>query len=98
MRILICSDGTESAAKPICLAAILAGPWQTETTLLGIAEASGDEPALRAALETEAEKLRGFGVSPKLVLRRGEPVSEILRETTSTQYDFTIIGAERKGN
>ena len=53
---------------------------------------------MRAALETEAEKLRGFGVSPKLVLRRGEPVSEILRETTSTQYDFTIIGAERKGN
>jgi nucleotide-binding universal stress UspA family protein len=97
MRVLICSDGTDSADKPIRLGGLLAGPCQAETTLLGIAEASGDEGALRAALESEAEKLRAFGVSPKLVLRTGEPIREILRQTTSTQYDLTIIGAERKG-
>jgi nucleotide-binding universal stress UspA family protein len=97
MRILICSDGTDPADKPIRLGGLLAGPCQAETTLLGIAEVSGDEGPLRAALESEAEKLRGFGVSPELVLRTGEPIREILHQTTSTQYDLTIIGAERKG-
>ena len=98
MRILICSDGTDPADKPIRLGGLLAGPCQAETTLLGIAETPGDEAPLRIALECEAEKLGRFGVSPELVLRRGEPVREILHQTTSTQYDLTIIGAERKGS
>ena len=97
MRILICSDGTDPGDKPVRLGGLLAGPCQAETTLLGIAEGSGDEGPLRVALESEAEKLRGFGVSPELVLRTGEPIREILHQTTSTQYDLTIIGAERKG-
>jgi nucleotide-binding universal stress UspA family protein len=97
MRILICSDGTDPGDKPVRLGGLLAGPCQAETTLLGIAEGPGDEGPLRAALESEAEKLRGFGVSPELVLRTGEPIREILHQTTSTQYDLTIIGAERKG-
>jgi nucleotide-binding universal stress UspA family protein len=98
MRILICSDGSDPEDKPIRLGGLLAGSCQAETTLLGIAEVSGDEGPLRAALESEAEKLRGFGVSPELVLRTGEPIREILHQTTSFQYDLTIIGAERKGS
>jgi nucleotide-binding universal stress UspA family protein len=97
MRILICSDGTDPADKPIRLGGLVAGPCHAETTLLGIAEVAGDEAPLRAALESEAEKLRGFGVSPEVVLRTGEPIREILHQTTSMQYDLTVIGAERKG-
>jgi nucleotide-binding universal stress UspA family protein len=41
--------------------------------------------------------LRGFGVTPELILRTGEPIREILHQTTSQKYDLTIIGAERKG-
>lgn len=97
MRVLICSDGSDPADKPVRLGGLLAGPCQARTTLLGIAELSGDEEPLRAALESEAEKLRGFGVSPELVVRTGEPIREILHQTTSEHYDLTIIGAERKG-
>jgi nucleotide-binding universal stress UspA family protein len=97
MRILICSDGTDPADNPIRLGGLLAGACQADTTLLGIAEVSGDQGSLRAALECEAEKLRGFGVSPELILRTGEPIREILCQTTSRHYDLTIIGAERKG-
>ena len=97
MRILICSDGTDPADKPIRLGGLLAGPCQAETTLLGIAETAGDEGSLRAALESEAGKLRGFGVAPEIVLRTGEPIREMLNQTTATPYDLTIIGAERKG-
>ncbi|MDP9003360.1 MAG: universal stress protein [Verrucomicrobiota bacterium] len=97
MRILICSDGTDPADKPVRLGGLVAGPCQAETTLLGIAEVSGDEGPLRVALESEMEKLRGYGVSPELILRTGEPIREILHQTTSTTYDLTVIGAERKG-
>lgn len=97
MRILICSDGTDPADKPVLLGGLVAAPTKAETTLLGIAELSGDEQPLRAALESEAEKLRGFGVSPEIVLRTGEPIREILHQTTEAFYDLTIIGARRKG-
>jgi nucleotide-binding universal stress UspA family protein len=96
MRILICSDGTDPADKPVLLGALVAAPTKAETTLLGIAELSGDEPPLRAALESEQEKLRRFGVSAELVVRTGEPIREILHQTTGAAYDLTIIGARRK--
>ena len=66
MRILICSDGTDPGDKPVLLAGLVAGPTKAETTLLGITETSADEKPLRAALESEAEKLRKFGVSPEI--------------------------------
>lgn len=97
MRILICSDGTDPADKPVMLGGLVAAPCEAETTLLGIAEKSDDEKPLRKALENEAEKLRDYGVSPELVLRTGEPIREILHQTTETKYDLTIIGARRKG-
>jgi nucleotide-binding universal stress UspA family protein len=97
MRILICSDGTDPADKPIQLGGLVAGPCDAETTLLGIAEVPGDEQSLRQALENEAAKLRGWGVSPEVVLRTGEPIREILHQTKGAQYDLTIIGARRKG-
>jgi nucleotide-binding universal stress UspA family protein len=98
MRILICSDGTDPADKPVQLGGLVAAPCEAEATLLGIAELSGDEQPLRVALDSEAEKLRGFGVSPEVVLRTGEPIREILHQTTEATYDLTIIGARRKGN
>jgi nucleotide-binding universal stress UspA family protein len=96
MRILICSDGTDPADKPVLLAGLVAAPTKAETTLLGIAETATDEKPLRDALEKEVEKLRRFAVSPDLVVRAGEPIREILEETKTKRYDFTIIGARRK--
>jgi nucleotide-binding universal stress UspA family protein len=98
MRILICSDGTDPADKPILLAGLMAAPTKAETTLLGIAEMPADEKPLREALESEAEKLRRYGVSPEIVLGAGEPIREILNQTTARPYDFTIIGARRKNS
>jgi nucleotide-binding universal stress UspA family protein len=97
MRILICSDGTDPADKPIQLGGLVAGPCDAETTLLGIAEMPDDKKPLREALDGEAEKLRGYGVSPEIVVRTGEPIREILHQTKAKQYDLTIIGARRKG-
>src|SRR3954468_1481406 len=96
MRILICSDGTDPADKPVLLAGLVAAPTKAESTLLGISEMPADEEPLREALDNEAEKLQRFGVSAEIVTRAGEPIREILEQTKSQRYDMTIIGARRK--
>ena len=98
MRILICSDGADPADNPTRLGGLIAGPCQSQTTLLGISENPGDEEPLRRALESEAEMLRKMGVSPEIVVRSGEPIRQILAETTANEYDLAVIGARRKGS
>jgi len=93
MKILICSDGTPSAESAIQLGGLLAIPLKAETTLFGIAEKSRDERPLRDALEAQAQSLRAHGVAPEIVVRAGEPVRQILKQTSTTTYDFVVIGS-----
>jgi nucleotide-binding universal stress UspA family protein len=97
MKILICSDGMPAADDATRLGAALAAPLQAETTLLGIAEKSGDESALRAALDKQAQWLREKNVSPQIATARGDPVRQIVDQTTKTKYDLVIIGARTTG-
>jgi nucleotide-binding universal stress UspA family protein len=98
MRILICSDGTDPADNPTRLGGLIAGPCQSEATLLGINEKAEDEEPLRKALDKEAATLREQKVTPEIVIRSGEPIRQILAETTANEYDLVIIGARRKGS
>ena len=75
----------------------LAGPLQAETTLLGIAEKPRDESPLREALEAQAQSLRAQGITPEMVVRAGEPVRQILHQTSTINYDLIVIGARRTG-
>ena len=93
MKILICSDGTQSAETAIHLGGLLAGPLKAETTLLGIAETSQDEQPLRDALYNHAQLLQERGVSPVIVVQSGEPVRQIVDQTSKTNYDLVVIGA-----
>jgi nucleotide-binding universal stress UspA family protein len=97
MKILICSDGTQSAETAIYLGGLLAGPLKAETTLLGIAETSQDEQPLRDALQQQAQLLQGSGVSPVLAVQSGEPVHQILDQTSKTKYDLVVVGARWTG-
>ncbi len=97
MRILICSDGTDPADKPTKLGGLIAGPCKCATTLLGIAEKPEDEQPLRAALDTEAQLLRSFNVTPEIVVRGGDPIRQIFNQTAEGNYDLAIIGARRTG-
>ncbi len=98
MRILICSDGTDPADTPTRLGGLIAGPCRSQTTLLGIVEDSAEEDPLRRALESEAKILQEQKVSLEIVIRSGEPIRQILAETTANEYDLAIIGARRKGD
>jgi nucleotide-binding universal stress UspA family protein len=97
MKILICSDGTQSAEPAIRLGGLLAGPLKAGTTLLGIAETEQDEHPLRDALHTQAQSLHGHGISPEIVVHSGEPVHQILDQTSKSNYDLVVIGARWTG-
>ena len=97
MKILICSDGTQSAEPAIRLGGLLAGPLKAQTTLLGIAETEQDEHPLRDALHTQAQSLHGHGISPEMVVHSGEPVHQILDQTSKSNYDLVVIGARWTG-
>jgi nucleotide-binding universal stress UspA family protein len=97
MKILICSDGTQSSDTAIQLGALLAAPLKAETALLGIAETSQDEQPLRDALQKQAQSLQGRGVAPLIVVQSGEPVHQIVDQTSKTKYDLVVVGARWTG-
>jgi nucleotide-binding universal stress UspA family protein len=97
MKILICSDGTSSADTAIHLGGSFAGPLKAEATLLGIAETSQDDQPLRDALQKQADSLHGHGVSPNIIVQAGEPVRQIVDQTSKTSYDLVVIGARWTG-
>jgi nucleotide-binding universal stress UspA family protein len=98
MRILICSDGMPGSAPATRLGGIISRSAGAEAVLLGIVEQAIDEAPLRQALEREAEQLKGGSVEPRIVVRAGDPIREILNETSESTYDLVVIGAQHKGN
>jgi nucleotide-binding universal stress UspA family protein len=95
MKILICSDGMPAADSATKLGGLLSRVLKAETTLLGIAEKTEDEPKLRQALEKQADDLRAENVSPQVLVCAGDPVRQIVDQTSKTKYDFVIIGARQ---
>ena len=97
MKILICSDGTSSADKAVDLGALLARPLQAEITLLGIAETAEQERPLRDALQGRAQSLREGAISADTVVQSGEPVVQIVDQTSKSSYDLVVVGARWTG-
>ena len=95
MKILICSDGMPAAERAIELGGLLAGPLKAEATLLGIAEESRDERPMREALEKQAQSLRAREVPLEIIVHAGEPVRQILDQTSKANYDLVVIGARQ---
>jgi nucleotide-binding universal stress UspA family protein len=97
MRILICSNGMPEADNATRIGGLLAAACHAETTLLGIVEEPQEEPALRTALETQAQSLRAQGVTPEIVVRAGEAIRQILGQTSKAHYDLVVIGTRQTG-
>jgi nucleotide-binding universal stress UspA family protein len=93
MKILLCSDGMPASENAIELTTLLAGPLKAEITLLGIVEKSSDERPLREALEKQAQSLRTQNAQLDIVVRAGEPVRQILDQTSNGSYDLVVVGA-----
>lgn len=98
MKILICSDGMPAAEVAARLGGAFSAPLKAEVVLLGVAERGEDEKSLRQALENHAESLRTQNVSPKIEMCAGDPVRQIVTETTKSKYDLVIVGARKTGS
>lgn len=96
MKFLICSDGSPQAERAIKLGAALAAGAQAEVTLFGIVETAGDSKALLDALKRGQSLLEDKKVRAELISKSGNPIEEIIKRTSETQYDLVIIGAVRK--
>jgi len=97
MKILICSDGMPPAEAAIQLGGLLAEPLKAQIALLGIAETSSDEQSLREALQKQAGLLDGRGMSLDIIVQSGEPVRQIVDQTSKNRYDLVVIGARWTG-
>src|SRR6266446_1728643 len=97
MKFLICSDGTPPTEAAIQLGRLLAEPLKAQIALLGIAETSSDEQSLREALQKQAGLLDGRGISLDIIVQSGEPVRQIVDQTSKTSYDLVVIGARWTG-
>jgi nucleotide-binding universal stress UspA family protein len=96
MKILICSDGHRQAENAIGFISSAVGSCKAEATLLGIIEHPSDQPVLQEALQQQAEILRNKNIHVDLVTCSGAPLAEIQRRAQAQDYDFVVIGAERK--
>jgi nucleotide-binding universal stress UspA family protein len=95
MKILICSDGMPAADNATRLGGLVARACGAETTLLGIAEKPADELPLREALQAQAGLLRAEEVNPEIVVQAGEPIRQMLEQTSTITYDLVVIGSRR---
>ena len=96
MRLLICSDGADPADKPARLGGLVARACKADVVLLGVVEQPKDEEPLSAALASEAKLLAEFKVKPEILVRSGEPIEQILQETSANKYDLVVVGAPIK--
>ncbi len=96
MKMLICSDGSEQADRAVRLGALIAGGCQAEVTLLGIIESKGHSESILETLKRGQAVLQDKGVQAELVTKAGNPIEEIVRRTTESNFDLVVIGAARK--
>ncbi|MFL6531669.1 MAG: universal stress protein [Chthoniobacterales bacterium] len=96
MRLLICSDGTDPADTPTRVGGAIAQPCGASVTLLGISERPEDKQPLAAALASEARLLNDIGLRPEIAVREGDPVAQILAQTSEVTYDLVVIGTRVK--
>lgn len=97
MKILVCSDGSERAARAVASAAIIAEATKAETTILGISEKQREEGKLLETLREETKIFQRPELKLQILTKYGDPVAEIIRHTEKTGYDLVVIGVERKG-
>jgi len=95
MKILICTDGSSGSVQSAEFIAKLGFPADTPITVLGVREHMRDLPNLNTSIGLIDKSL---GKSYKLdkVIRKGNPIEEILSEALETPYDLVALGGGGK--
>jgi len=93
MRILIASDGSESAQAAARFSGLIAQAARADVTLLGVAENPQRGETLRAKLDLLAQELsRGEQFRVTVAIRYGFADEQLLAETNEHFYHLVVIG------
>lgn len=99
MKILMCTNGQENAEMAIRFAGILFKFAQPEVTVISITRKSVEPSELdKECLRRASKILNDFGIIPKTLLREGNIVEEILKESKEGKYDMLVIGSRGYSN
>ena len=100
-RMLVAVDGTERGMRVVHLASRIAGALGSSLTGVTVERVHAGEPAALAsslpAARTAALQRHLDGVVQRMVIRRGEAATEILRVAMDTTAEVIVIGYRRGG-
>jgi len=98
VKLLICSDGSEAAARAVRLGAAVAEACRAEVTLLAITEMSAEVEQIGEMLQGTQRLFAERKIPARLITRDGDPIHEIIQESESGTFDLVVVGAAEKGS
>ena len=96
MKILFCSDASSQSETAVRFGAQIAAACRAETSILGITSEISERDGFASDLEREQDILKEHQLEAEVVATVGNPVREVIKRTTQTQYDLVVIGATCK--
>jgi len=91
MKIMICTDGSSGSVQSGELVARFRFPSDTLITVLGVSEYQNDSAKLNAAMDL-IDKALGKKYKLDRIIRRGNPIDEIISEALETPFDLVAVG------
>ena len=91
MKIMICTDGSSGSVQSGELVARFRFPSDTLITVLGVSEYQNDSAKLNAAMNL-IDKALGKKYKLDRIIRRGNPIDEIISEALETPFDLVALG------
>jgi nucleotide-binding universal stress UspA family protein len=91
MKIMICTDGSSGSVQSGELVARFRFPSDTMITVLGVSEHQNDSAKLNAAMNL-IDKALGKKYKLDRIIRRGNPIDEIISEALETPCDLVAVG------
>ena len=91
MKIMICTDGSAGSVQSAELVAKFSFPVDTSITVFGVSEHQDDSAKLTASMILIDKALEGK-YKLDTIIRRGDPIEEIIAEALKTSYDLVAVG------
>ena len=91
MKIMICTDGSSGSIQSGELVERFRFPGETIITVLGVSEQQNDSAKLNAAMDL-IDKALGKKYKLDRIIRRGNPIDEIITEALETPCDLVAVG------
>lgn len=94
MKLLVCTDGTDTSIQSTGLVLKIGFPKDTRITVLGVSENIDHLETITAAMDQINLSLGSNFILDRKI-RNGDPLAEIMSEAIETAYDLVVVGGGR---